>query len=109
MFSPDPTKHPARVREKRKTRGAGLTAVRFWRLALGNLLHLVAAMFARDTSKRAGSEARGEGRDGGNLIETIPKPLVAQRAGGMYKVCIHAFFIRFSIPNQPIRRQPTNK
>ena len=39
-------------------------------------------MFARDGSKLAGSEARGEGRERGNLIETTPKPPVTQRAGG---------------------------
>ena len=41
-------------------------------------------MFARDTHKPAGSEARGEGRERGNLIETTPKPPDAQRAGGIY-------------------------
>ena len=50
-------------------------------------------MFARDTSKRAGSEARGEGREGGYLVETIPKPPVAQRAGGIVDIEIQALLI----------------
>ena len=62
-FSPDPTKHPARVRQKRKTGWKGVTALGFWRLSLGNLYHLVKAMFARESSRRAGSEAQGEGRE----------------------------------------------
>ena len=33
--------------------------------------------------KRIGSEARGEGRERGNLVATTPKPPVAQRAGGI--------------------------
>ena len=41
-------------------------------------------MIARDTSRGAGSEARGEGRESGYLSRTTPKPLVAQRAGGIY-------------------------
>ena len=64
-FAPDPTKHPARVRTYRKTGWKGVTAVRFWRLSLGDLLYFVKAMFARDTSRGAGSEARGEGRERG--------------------------------------------
>ena len=63
------------------------------------------ALFVRDTTKRAGSEARGESRGGENFLETSLKPCVAQRTGGIYKVCIHVFFIRFSIPNQPIRSE----
>ena len=35
-FSPDPTKHPARVRQYRKTGRKGITAPRFWRLLLSN-------------------------------------------------------------------------
>ena len=62
-FSPDPTKHPARVRKCKKTGWKGVTAVRFWRLSLCNLWCLVKTMFARNTSKGAGSEARGEGRE----------------------------------------------
>ena len=46
----------------------------FWKLSLGNLYHLVKAMFARDGSKRAGSEARGEGRERGYLSRTTSKP-----------------------------------
>ena len=42
---------------------AGVTASHFWRLSLGNLYHLVKAMFARESSRRAGSEAQGEGRE----------------------------------------------
>jgi hypothetical protein len=42
-------------------------------------------MFARDTSKGVGSEARGEGRERGYLSRTAAKPPVAQRAGGIYK------------------------
>ena len=40
----------------------------------------------------AGSVVRiggpGEGREKGNLVETTPKPHVAQRACGMYKICV---------------------
>ena len=41
-------------------------------------------MFARATSRGAGSEARGEGRETGVLIELRLNHLVAQRAGGIY-------------------------
>ena len=40
-------------------------------------------MFARDGSRWAGSEARGEGRERGYLSRIISKPPVAQRAGGI--------------------------
>ena len=30
---------------------------------------------------------------------------LAERTGGKYKVCVHVFFIRFSIPNQPIKSE----
>ena len=42
-------------------------------------------MYARATSKRAGSRARGEGRERGNLPVTTSKAPVAQRAGGIHK------------------------
>ena len=42
-------------------------------------------MFARATSKGAGSRARGEGRERGNLPNATPKPPVAQGAGGIKK------------------------
>ena len=74
-FSPNPTKRPAR--KKRKTGRPGVTAPRFWRLSLSDLLCLVKVMFAHATSKRVGSETRGEGRERGNLIdliETTSKP-----------------------------------
>jgi len=64
-FSPNPTKTPARVRKKRKTGWKGVTVPLFWWLSLGDLYHLVKAMFARDGSRVAGSEARGEGRERG--------------------------------------------
>ena len=63
-FSPNSTKPPTRVRQKRKTRGEGTTALNFRRLSLGDLYVLVKAMFARATSKGAGSrpgERRGRG------------------------------------------------
>ena len=40
-------------------------------------------MYTRDRSRPAGSEARGEGRERGNLVETTSKPPDAQRAGGI--------------------------
>ena len=40
-------------------------------------------MYARAISKPAGSEARGEGRERGNLKVTTSQPLVGQRAGGI--------------------------
>ena len=49
----------------RKSRGSGPTGLYFWRLSLGNSWGLAKAMFARATSKVAGSEARGEGRERG--------------------------------------------
>ena len=81
-------------------------------------------MFAGDTSKRAGSEARGEGRERGNLLETAAKPPDTQRAGGIHiyiyiiyiyeHICkfggsVHGFRLaglrvlgfRFSIPSSP--------
>jgi len=51
-------------------------------------------MFARDTSEGAGSEARGEGRERGNLIETIPEPPDAQMAGGICMcvcICVYVY------------------
>ena len=44
-------------------------------------------IYARDTSKAVGSEARGEGMERGNLIVTTAKPPVAQRAGRI-SLCI---------------------
>ena len=73
-FSPNPTKRPARVRKYTKTGRQGATALHFWRLSLGDLWCLEKAMYARATSRPAGSEARGEGRERGNLPETTLKP-----------------------------------
>ena len=47
---------------------AGVTVSHFWRLSLCNLYHLVKAMFARESSRRAGSEAQGESRERVKLI-----------------------------------------
>ena len=58
-------------------------ALHFWRLSLGNPYTLAKAMCARATSRGAGLEARGEGRERGNSIETTSKPPVAHRAGGI--------------------------
>ena len=55
----------------------------FCRFPLGVLLGLEKVMYARDISKGAGSEARGKGREMGNLLDTTPKPPVAQRATGI--------------------------
>ena len=60
-------------------------ALHFWRLSLGDSYTLVKAMCARATSRPAGSEARGEGRERGNLLDTTSEPPDAQRAGGVYK------------------------
>ena len=60
-----PSESKTIVRKKRKTRREGTTALNFWRLSLSVLYGLVKAMFARDTSRGAGSEARGEGGDRG--------------------------------------------
>ena len=51
--------------------------------SLGNSYTLAKAMCTRDTSRPAGSEARGEGRERGNLLVTTSKPPVAQGAGGI--------------------------
>ena len=63
--------------------GSCPTAPHFWTLSLTVLYGLMKTMFARDTSMPAGSEARGEGRERGNFIETTSKLPVAQRAGGI--------------------------
>ena len=47
------------------------TALHFWRLSLSVLYVLEKTMCARDQSNPAGSEARGEGRERGNLIDLI--------------------------------------
>ena len=53
-------REPLKVqRENRMTQ----LALYVWRLSLGDLQVLAQAMFARDTSRGAGSEARGEGRE----------------------------------------------
>ena len=59
-FLQAPQNHDAGVRKYRKAGMPGLTALRFWRLSLGNSYCVVKAMFTRDTPRRAGSEARGE-------------------------------------------------
>ena len=43
--------------------GTSQLALHFWIISLGNSYTLAKAMFARDTSKRAGSRAQGEGRE----------------------------------------------
>ena len=40
-------------------------------------------MFYKVRRKWIGSEARGEGRERGNLVAITPKPIVAQRVGGI--------------------------
>ena len=50
---------------------------------VGRFVWLEKMIYALDRSRGAGSEAGGEGRERGNLIETTPKPPVAQRAGGV--------------------------
>ena len=50
---------------------------------MGVLCDLEKMVYTLDTSKAARSEARGEGREKGNLIETTSKSPVAQRAGGI--------------------------
>ena len=59
--------------------------------SLGVLSGLEEMMYTRDTSKPAGSEARGDGRERGNLIEATSKPLVAQRAGGIFFQIVGGF------------------
>ena len=50
------------------------------------LTYIVISVCFKNAFYQAGVEswARGEGRERGNLIETIPEPLVAQRAGGIH-------------------------
>ena len=55
-------------------------------------------MHSRDTWRRAGSDARGEGKESGNLIENHPKPLDAQRASGnlhkfIFVGCVSCFCV----------------
>ena len=57
------TKRPTGVRKRKKTRRSGSTGSHFWKLSLGVLYGLVKTMFVRDTSKVAGSEVQGEGRE----------------------------------------------
>ena len=47
----------------------------------GRFIWLEKPICTRDRSKPARSEARGKGRERGNLIEITFKPHVAQRAG----------------------------
>ena len=68
------------VQTKNETRKLPL---HFWRLSLGNSYTLVKAVCARDTSKGAGSRARGEGRERGYLPATTAKSPVAQGTGGI--------------------------
>ena len=70
---------------EQETRGSPQLVSYFWRLSLSVLSGLEKAIYARDTHRPAGSEARGEGRERGNLLDTTPKPPVAQRAGGIYQ------------------------
>ncbi len=59
------------------------TALRFWELSLSVLWGLEKVIYTCDTSKGAGSEARGDGRERGHSLDTNSKPPVAQRAGGI--------------------------
>ena len=68
------------IKNERGTRITKLGS-HFQRLSLCVLNGLEKIIYARDTSKGAGSEARGEGRERGNLPVTTTKPAVAQRAG----------------------------
>ena len=53
-------------------------------------------MFACDTSKEARPEARGEGRERGNLHQTTVKPPDTQRAGGLHiDIYIYGHVCRF--------------
>ena len=42
------------------------------------------AIYAREDTRPAVSEARGEGRERDNLLDILSKPPVARRAGGIY-------------------------
>ena len=71
-------------RPKKQKQDGLVTIVLLEALAKRFVYLLEKTIYARDTSKGVGSEARGEGRERGNLIETTSKPPVAQRAGGIY-------------------------
>ena len=55
----------------------------FWKLSLGVLPALEKEMYTRDTSEGTGSEARGDGREKGNLPVTTSKTQVAQGLVGL--------------------------
>ena len=63
LFFANLTKRPTGLRKIKKTRGKGVTVSHFWRLSPGVLYGLVKTMFPRDTSRPAGSEVQGEGRE----------------------------------------------
>ena len=66
-------------------------------------------MFARDGSRGAGSEARGEGRERGYLFRTTSKPHVAQRAGGInIKVARSVIGVARSVSQINARAEPEN-
>ena len=75
--------HMVLVLEAGTKNETGQLALNFWRFSLGNSYTLVKPMYARDTSKRAGSKARGEGRERGRFTRATAKPPVAQGAGGI--------------------------
>ena len=78
-------------------------ALHVWKPSLSVLYGLEKTVYARDTSEPARSEARGEGRERGHFIETVPKPPVAQRAGGISRFencgCLNATRGRISSSN----------
>ena len=55
----------------------------FRRLSLDVLYAVEKAIYTCDISTPAGLEARGEGRERGNLPVVNSEPAVAQRAGGI--------------------------
>ena len=56
-------------RKQKRDNGSASTAPQFGELSLSVLHGLEKAIYAHATSRPAGSEARGEGRERGNLIE----------------------------------------
>ena len=68
---------PNESKNKKENKRAGSKSIAPLEVLVGFLYGLVKAMLARDDSKPAGSEARGAGRQMGDLLDSTSKPLVA--------------------------------
>ena len=63
IFFCQPHKTPSGSKKKEENKRAGCNSLALLELSLSVLYALVKTMFARESSRRAGSEAQGEGRE----------------------------------------------